>query len=102
VIWPGKRFTGAMEIAVQNRNLRHFRLLSNTSHNLNVSVAALRWSCPLEKKSDHSMAATSPPFRLRITTGVAANHIWYMVVTHIKAKHRPISAPPPITTKANG
>lgn len=57
VIWQGKQFTAAMEIAVQNRNLRHLRLLSDTSQiNLNVSAAA--FSSALLSRVGNNIGAT--------------------------------------------
>jgi hypothetical protein len=43
------------------------------------------------------------PLDLWVTAGgVRENHNWYMDTTHMKAKHRPITAPAAITTQANG
>ena len=34
--------------------------------------------------------------------GARENHIWYIDTTHMKAKDRPMNAPPSMTTQANG
>ena len=52
--------------------------------------------------SGHPSTGMSPPIRRRMASGGLENHIWYIVTSHMTAKHVAISAPAKKTTHANG
>ena len=49
-----------------------------------------------------SLVGMSPPIRWRMASGGLWNHIWYIVISHMKAKHAAINAPAAISAQANG
>ena len=58
--------------------------------------------CTPARSAQTSSSGTSPPNRRRIASGGLNNHIWYIVTSHMRAKHAADAAPDVIVTAANG